>query len=89
MISTHAPAGGATLFSVRAFEPSVSFLLTPLREGRHVYDISDGLANIFLLTPLREGRLCIICAQFGRLPISTHAPAGGATGKIKEKGTEK
>ena len=33
----------------------------------------------FLLTPLREGRRTLRPARFRFLPISTHAPAGGAT----------
>ena len=34
MISTHAPAGGATFVGWNAAAPVTSFLLTPLREGR-------------------------------------------------------
>ena len=54
-ISTHAPAGGAT-------EPNyhvgdiLTFLLTPLREGRPMPNWSLISPRIFLLTPLREGR---------------------------------
>ena len=33
-ISTHAPAGGATLWIMFLFLPIQIFLLTPLREGR-------------------------------------------------------
>ena len=33
----------------------------------------------FLLTPLREGRPCPLRHRCSRFPISTHAPAGGAT----------
>ena len=32
-ISTHAPAGGATFIAIRLMN-ALSFLLTPLREGR-------------------------------------------------------
>ena len=34
LISTHAPAGGATCFCDSYYTSPVSFLLTPLREGR-------------------------------------------------------
>ena len=33
-ISTHAPAGGATVYSLPVLLVRVAFLLTPLREGR-------------------------------------------------------
>ena len=79
-ISTHAPAGGAT--SVRIAEPAwaILFLLTPLREGRlrrhdglhragmHFYSRPCGRGDFAASISLRS---CI---------ISTHAPAGGATG---------
>ena len=56
VISTHAPAGGATRTGEGEMRQKL-FLLTPLREGR-----PEGLGQgfdreIFLLTPLREGRL--------------------------------
>ena len=35
IISTHAPAGGATIKAVDAAGKITQFLLTPLREGRH------------------------------------------------------
>ena len=56
VISTHAPAGGAT--RRRSIMPaSAAFLLTPLREGRHeLFSISNSHRTKFLLTPLREGR---------------------------------
>ena len=50
------PLREGRLFSVRAFEPSVSFLLTPLREGRLLRPHHWFLHWLFLLTPLREGR---------------------------------
>ena len=57
LISTHAPAGGATLSTLESEGRIVTFLLTPLREGRlqSPFDLSIGQI------------------------ISTHAPAGGAT----------
>ena len=55
-ISTHAPAGGATV-SIASPVLSSTFLLTPLREGR-LGLCSAGCTTScqFLLTPLREGR---------------------------------
>ena len=55
-ISTHAPAGGATKESLPGNLLRVQFLLTPLREGRHVAIEMIAGMGIFLLTPLREGR---------------------------------
>ena len=78
IISTHAPAGGATQrargrlseylhFYSRpcgrgdvavtvAPADTVTFLLTPLREGRPAAKTSRKRQSLFLLTPLREGR---------------------------------
>ena len=42
--------------------------------------VHDG--ELFLLTPLREGRPCTLCPHRRAALISTHAPAGGATGKL-------
>ena len=78
VISTHAPAGGATssTSSSRCTAPHFysrpcgrgdtlpsvahtvgsTFLLTPLREGRHVERSLMAAPELFLLTPLREGR---------------------------------
>ena len=59
------------------------FLLTPLREGRPAKTaLQSPRCAIFLLTPLREGRLLQRDCGRTRSPISTHAPAGGATNKI-------
>ena len=55
------------------------FLLTPLREGRHIIGVKNELKIPFLLTPLREGRRVRTASGGRRRPISTHAPAGGAT----------
>ena len=78
VISTHAPAGGATVVhgewlradDISTHAPAGGATIacaTPVRCVR------------FLLTPLREGRLQHQIA-FIQLPgISTHAPAGGAT----------
>ena len=77
-ISTHAPAGGATLTHTRLPFTS-TFLLTPLREGRHQRQQHIVLDLPFLLTPLREGRLIVNDEKQIVMEISTHAPAGGAT----------
>ena len=57
-ISTHAPAGGATLQSSTSPQTE-RFLLTPLREGRLKNRCNPALETGFLLTPLREGRRTI------------------------------
>ena len=55
MISTHAPAGGATS-CLDARSGRQEFLLTPLREGRPGIPQGAQPEPQFLLTPLREGR---------------------------------
>ena len=57
-ISTHAPAGGATIGDAMGATTEFIFLLTPLREGRPAPDSYTLYNCIFLLTPLREGRPC-------------------------------
>ena len=78
MISTHAPAGGAT-YNDFCQEAIIIFLLTPLREGRRHCLRSHTPPSPFLLTPLREGRLGPHSFRKVYAVISTHAPAGGAT----------
>ena len=56
IISTHAPAGGATWHTEPESAGRDSFLLTPLREGRLQQQFTLQESYIFLLTPLREGR---------------------------------
>ena len=57
LISTHAPAGGATAHAPSAISMAFVFLLTPLREGRRPFGHKKiRLCVLFLLTPLREGR---------------------------------
>ena len=57
LISTHAPAGGATCRACVIIFVPVAFLLTPLREGRHALSsLFSASIRSFLLTPLREGR---------------------------------
>ena len=79
LISTHAPAGGATkpyflinlIFSL--------FLLTPLREGRPAAGRDrKKMAEISTHAPA-GGATADARSQGGRGLISTHAPAGGAT----------
>ena len=57
VISTHAPAGGATLIIGSVDTEVVTFLLTPLREGRPEQRRGLWLAQAVRLPPLREGRL--------------------------------
>ena len=73
------PCGRGDRCSRRARTAAGTFLLTPLREGRPATPTRRSISSSFLLTPLREGRLRH--AEKGRRnnPISTHAPAGGAT----------
>ena len=63
------------------------FLLTPLREGRRCCRASLPRSVTFLLTPLREGRHAHWEEADWREYISTHAPAGGATGFSWLEGT--
>ena len=56
IISTHAPAGGATFAFSEEWDGLTKFLLTPLREGRQKIKAGQHVSNLFLLTPLREGR---------------------------------
>ena len=62
-ISTHAPAGGATITMYGDIYEQQPFLLTPLREGRHREQRSLHRLAVFLLTPLREGRHNFLCAS--------------------------
>ena len=81
IISTHAPAGGATSAAVTDGTSRTLFLLTPLREGRPVRGKTVLPFSAFLLTPLREGRHKWFLKEWRMRHISTHAPAGGATAK--------
>ena len=80
VISTHAPAGGATSGSLRSAERSVLFLLTPLREGRRLTKMVGPIADThFYSRPCGRGDRDRRPRAAARKPISTHAPAGGAT----------
>ena len=78
-ISTHAPAGGATMYTVTTYFKLEHFYSRPCGRG----DLDRVLAvlskSLFLLTPLREGRQAASRFRGGIKNISTHAPAGGAT----------
>ncbi len=80
LISTHAPAGGATLTrSTSACVRSV-FLLTPLREGRRARGrCSCRQRGNFYSRPCGRGDLGKVQPAAEPSGISTHAPAGGAT----------
>ena len=79
-ISTHAPAGGATL-AVNVLPNGERRISTHAPAGgATATEITARREQIkFLLTPLREGRLIRLRDRFNALHISTHAPAGGAT----------
>ena len=83
-ISTHAPAGGATRQAATGSSPETNFYSRPCGRGDVdlVLLIHDAVA--FLLTPLREGRLRDADKEIDQLVISTHAPAGGATVKVRD-----
>ena len=80
IISTHAPAGGAT-YKVSTRVLTVRCISTHAPAGWATWMIRSykGGGLIFLLTPLREGRLYRWYRKNGCGEISTHAPAGGAT----------
>ena len=56
MISIHAPAGGATVKTLRLPEDVCQFQFTPLREGRRGALVIVNNSELFQFTPLREGR---------------------------------
>ena len=80
-ISTHAPAGGATGGDRQNAERGGDFYSRPCGRGdtRCFWAVSRKW-SLFLLTPLREGRRVVTRSCRSRSCISTHAPAGGATG---------
>ena len=77
-ISTHAPAGGATSYRCLLIHHN-QFLLTPLREGRQAYPLCVRRRTHFYSRPCGRGDFHIRGSPARLLPISTHAPAGGAT----------
>ena len=78
-ISTHAPAGGATLPSSSFRTSRANFYSRPCGRGDLYACVIASTRSIFLLTPLREGRPDPDAGVEHLLSISTHAPAGGAT----------
>ena len=109
LISTHAPAGGATISNNGSSE-LVVFLLTPLREGRPKPFAIAMLVPYFYSRPCGRGDQCegtplFFATYFYSRPcgrgdggrpesekanafISTHAPAGGATGGFRRCGDQ-
>ena len=79
VISTHAPAGGATFPCPQSPRRGRHFYSRPCGRGDRIFRKRPQRKAVFLLTPLREGRPR--AARAWSLPrcISTHAPAGGAT----------
>ena len=55
-ISTHAPAGGATVPRYLYMSSRVNFYSRPCGRGDVKKADASGKPTIFLLTPLREGR---------------------------------
>ena len=78
-ISTHAPAGGATKGTRRSGSGTISFLLTPLREGRLSLTGTASQNLYFYSRPCGRGDGSGGSGGESAPPISTHAPAGGAT----------
>ena len=74
------PCGRGDGWDVSRIAKPVEFLLTPLREGRPSKVLQHHDLTKFLLTPLREGRHDFFRDKTTGETISTHAPAGGATG---------
>ena len=80
MISTHAPAGGATARAKLPPELGRLFLLTPLREGRRRAALKSRIGDVhFYSRPCGRGDSRYFEADAEEVTISTHAPAGGAT----------
>ena len=79
VISTHAPAGGATV-ALSANALREVFLLTPLREGRHRLVGHDAGRKPHISTHAPAGGATKTSnTKSVSITISTHAPAGGAT----------
>ena len=82
-ISTHAPAGGATKSRMLSLPSASNFYSRPCGRGDQLFWRLQIVLHRFLLTPLREGRQDEIAGLRCGFIISTHAPAGGATGTAK------
>ena len=82
VISTHAPAGGATV-ALSANALREVFLLTPLREGRHRLVGHDAGRKPHISTHAPAGGATKTSnTKSVSITISTHAPAGGATKQV-------
>ena len=79
LISTHAPAGGATVTLSPLGQAAYISTHAPAGGATTMDQLAPPLFKIFLLTPLREGRHILQSAERDHDGISTHAPAGGAT----------
>ena len=82
-ISTHAPAGGATLQNGSGMSRRKHFYSRPCGRGDEEDSQAWTQGATFLLTPLREGRRNRRPQPAARQSISTHAPAGGATNSLE------
>ena len=85
-ISTHAPAGGATRSSRTGGGRRTNFYSRPCGRGDFMTRSALWKVHEFLLTPLREGRQNRAIQSPAATAISTHAPAGGATGLFNMAG---
>ena len=87
VISTHAPAGGATPWCPRPCCRRQDFYSRPCGRGDPIEYNDFFRDKTFLLTPLREGRQNMADGKIVVTVISTHAPAGGATRTVDTEGT--
>ncbi len=83
VISTHAPAGGATPAMMHSAKPTPISTHAPAGGATDALREKKRWISVFLLTPLREGRRQPAGGTPDRRNISTHAPAGGATSKTE------
>ena len=79
MISTHAPAGGATADKREMSAGDLISTHAPAGGATGIGPADSRQLWRFLLTPLREGRPVADQLRRDGKKISTHAPAGGAT----------
>ena len=86
LISTHAPAGGATPAERYVSGAVRVFLLTPLREGRPAFfKTIEKYRGHFYSRPCGRGDVMVNGKRETFIRISTHAPAGGATVRLADK----
>ena len=76
IISTHAPAGGATISSAPASGPRSNFYSRPCGRGDDQAEGFCAKMAVFLLTPLREGRRSPERRNTGFLPYFYSRPCG-------------